>query len=105
MQITDLQKVLVTVDPKDAAGYDVDAVIGFSVDDETVLTLADNVLDDGTVDPKSKWAVSGAPGSAVVTVDVPTTEGNPDLTATLAVDVVTSGVATVDIVTGDPVAK
>lgn len=104
-QITDSQKVLITVEPQDAAGYDVDVPIAFSVDDETVITLADNVLADGSVDPKSKWIVSGAPGSAIVTVSVPTVEGQPDLTATLAVDVVAGGVATVNITTGDATDK
>lgn len=63
------------------------------------------MLGDGTTDPKSKWVVSGAPGSAVVTVSVPTMPDMPDLTATLAVDVVPGGVAIVNLVTGDPIDK
>jgi len=105
VQIVDTQKFLLSADPEDAAGYDVDVPIAFTVDNPAVATLADVMLDDGTADPKAKWVLSGAPGSAVVTVSVPTTPGNPDLTATLAVDVVPGGVATVDLVTGDPVDK
>lgn len=104
MQIVDTQKFQLSADPEDAAGYDVDVPINFSIDNPAVASLAD-VTVDGVVDPKSKWVVSGAPGSAVVTVTVPTTEGNPDLTATLAVDVVPGGVATVNLVTGDTVDK
>jgi hypothetical protein len=105
MQIVDTQKFQLTADPQDAAGYDVDVAIAFTIDNPAVATLADVMRDDGTADPKSKWVVSGAPGSAIVTVSVPTTEGNPDLTATLAVDVVPGGVATVNLVTGDAVDK
>lgn len=105
MQIVDVQKFQLTADPQDAAGYDVDVPIGFAIDNTTVATLEDVLMADGSVDPKSKWVVSGAPGSAVVTVSVPTTPDNPDLTATLAVDVVPGGVATVNLVTGDPVDK
>lgn len=105
MQIVDTQKFQLTADPQDAAGYDVDVPITFTIDNAAVATVADVTLDDGTTDPKSKWIVAGAPGSAVVTVSVPTTEGNPDLTATLAVDVVPGGVATVQLVTGDAVDK
>ena len=105
MQIVDTQKFQLSADPEDAAGYDVDVPISFTTSDSTVVTLEDITLGDGTADPKSKWVVSGAPGSAVVTVSVPTAEGQPDLTATLAVDVVPGGVATVQLVTGDPVDK
>lgn len=105
MQIVDTQKFQLSADPQDAAGYDVDAVITFAVDNAAVASIEDVTLADGTVDPKSKWIVSGAPGSAVVTVSVPTSEGNPDLSATLAVDVVPGGVAIVNLVTGDAVDK
>ncbi|WP_405490457.1 hypothetical protein [Nocardia sp. NBC_00511] len=105
MQIVDTQKFQLTADPQDAAGYDVDAAISFSVDNSAVASIVDVTLDDGTIDPKSKWIVSGQPGSAVVTVSVPTSEGNPDLTATLAVDVVPGGVAIVNLVAGDAVDK
>lgn len=105
MQIIDTQKFKLSADPEDAAGYDVDVPIAFTVDNPAVATLEDATLDDGSIDPKSKWVVSGAPGSAVVTVSVPTSEGNPDLTATLAVDVVPGGVAIVQLVAGDPIDK
>lgn len=96
---------MLSADPQDAAGYDVDVPIGFAIDNTTVATLEDVLLADGSTDPKSKWVVSGAPGSAVITVSVPTAPDMPDLTATLAVDVVPGGVATVTLVAGDPVDK
>lgn len=105
MQIVDTQKFQLTVEPEDAAGYDVDVPITFAIDSTTVATLEDVLMADGTADPKSKWVISAAPGSAVVTVSVPTTPDNPDLTATLAVDVVPGGVATVALVTGAAVDK
>lgn len=105
MQIVDTQKFQLSADPQDAAGYDVDVPITFTIDNPAIATLEDAILADGSIDPKSKWVVSGQPGSAVVTVSVPTSEGNPDLTATLAVDVVPGGVATVNLVTGDAVDK
>jgi hypothetical protein len=105
MQITDAQKFSLTADPEDAAGYDVDVPIAFASSDETIASLAEYLLPDGTQDLKSKWVVAGAPGSAIITVSVPTNEGLPDLTATLAVDVVPGGVATVTLVPGEPVDK
>ena len=104
MQINTGQKFRLTADPEDAAGYDVDVPITFTVRGNAVATLveyADPVT--GDIDPKSRWVVSGAPGSTVITVAVPTGAGLPDLTATLAVDVVTAGVATVELVAGEAV--
>ena len=103
VQINTGQKFSIAADPEDAAGYDVDVPVSYAVADETVATLAPFADDAGNDDPKSRWVVSGAPGSTVVTVTVPTVEGEPDLAVTLAVDVVAAGVATIDVTTGDPV--
>ena len=105
MQITDGQKFSLAADPEDAAGYDVEVPITFSVADESIATLAPVLDDAGLADPKSTWVVSGVPGSTIVTVSVPTGPDLPDLTATLAVDVVVGGVATIALVTGDAVDK
>lgn len=107
MQIIDTQKFKLTADPEDSAGFDVEVAVAFSIPDgDATVTLEDVLLDDGvTPDPKSKWIVAGTPGSTVVTVLVRPADGSADLTATLAVDVVTGGVATIALVSGDPVDK
>lgn len=93
------QKIHLAADPEDAAGYDVDVPVVFSVADESVVSLLS--IDD---EPKSVWAVSGAPGSTVVTVTVTKLDGT-ELTGTLAVDVVPADVAVVNIVAGEPEAE
>lgn len=91
------QKIQLTADPEDAAGYDVDVPVVFTVADDTVASIVDI-----PEDPKSVWVVSGAPGSTVVTATVTKLDGT-ELTGTLAVDVVPGDVAVVNIVAGDPV--
>jgi hypothetical protein len=98
-QITDTQKFQLTADPEDAAGYDVDVPVTFVTGDEGIATLA---AVDG--DPKSTWVVSGAPGSTVITATITTLAGT-QLSATLAVDVVTGDVAVVNLVAGEPTDK
>lgn len=93
------QKVRLTADPEDAAGFDVDVPVSFTVDDEAVATIV-NIEDD----PKSVWVVSGAPGSTVVTATVTNLAGDI-LTGTLAVDVVPADVAVVNIEAGEPEAE
>lgn len=91
------QKIQLTADPEDAAGYDVDVPVVFTVADDTVASIVDI-----PEDPKSVWVVSGAPGNTVVTATVTKLDGT-ELTGTLAVDVVPGDVAVVNIVAGDPV--
>jgi hypothetical protein len=93
------QKIKLTADPEDAAGYDVDVPVAFTVADESIVVI-DNIDDD----PKSVYVVSGAPGSTVVTATVTKLDGT-ELTGTLAVDVVPADVAVVNIVAGDPEAE
>ena len=93
------QKVLLTADPEDAAGFDVDVPVTYTVDDPSVVTLVP--VEDN---PKAVWAVSGAPGSAVVTATVTNLAGE-ELTGTLAVDVVPADVAVVKIDAGEPEAE
>lgn len=96
VQINTGEKFSVTIDTRDAAGYPTDATVEWSVADETVATV---VLDDG--DDQKGWVISGAPGSTVLTVTV---TDAPDLPpATLAIDVVPAGTATVAIATGPAV--
>lgn len=96
VQINTGQKFSVAIDTRDAAGYETDAVVEWSVADESVATV---VLDEG--DDQKGWVISGAPGSTVLTVTV---TDAPDLPpATLAIDVVPAGTATVQINTGPAV--
>lgn len=96
VQINTGEKFSVAIDTRDAAGYPTDATVEWSVADETVATV---VLDDG--DDQKGWVISGAPGSTVLTVTV---TDAPDLPpATLAIDVVPAGTATVQINTGPAV--
>ena len=90
------QKIPLSADPEDAAGYDVDVPVVFTVADESVATIVN--IDD---EPKSVWVVSGAPGSTVVTATVTNLAGEA-LTGTLAIDVVPADVAVVNIVAGEP---
>lgn len=96
VQINTGQKFSVAIDTRDAAGYPTDATVEWSIADETVATV---VLDDG--DDQKGWVISGAPGSTVLTVRV--TDVTPALEATLAVDVVPAGTATVQINAGPAV--
>jgi hypothetical protein len=96
VQINTGQKFSVAIDTRDAAGYPTDAVVEWSIADETVATV---VLDAG--DDQKGWVISGAPGSTVLTVRV--TDVEPALEATLAVDVVPAGTATVQINAGPAV--
>lgn len=96
VQINTGQKFSVAIDTRDASGYPTDATVEWSVADETVATV---VLDEG--DDQKGWVISGAPGSTVLTVRV--TDVEPALEATLAVDVVPAGTATVQINAGPAV--
>ncbi|AEV52239.1 hypothetical protein [Nocardia phage NBR1] len=90
------QMLKLTADPEDAAGYDVDVPVVFTVEDDAVATIRD-ISDD----PKSVYVVSGAPGSTVVTATVTKADGT-ELTGTLAIDVVPADVAAVNIEAGEP---
>ena len=95
MQINTGQKFDVTADTEDAAGYDTPETIAWSIDngDVAVLTVSE--------DTHTCTVTSGAPGSAVLTATV--TSMDPPLSATLAVDVVPAGTATIELVPGEPV--
>lgn len=98
VQINTGQKFSVELDAKDAAGYETDVDVTWTIDDTTIATVEVDPDDD-----QKGWVVSGAPGSCVLTVSVNGTD--PELSATLAVDVVPAGVATIELKTGDPVAE
>lgn len=93
MQLHDNEQVDVSVSTKDAKGFETPDEITWSVDNGDVVSLIG--ADDGT--SKTVTIVAGNPGSAVVTV----TDGV--LSATLAVDVVPGGTATIGITEGTPV--
>jgi len=88
VQLHDDEQFDLSVDTKDAKGFETQDVIDWSVDDESVATLT--VSDDG----RSATVVAGNPGSAVVTVS------DGVLSATEAVDVVAAGTATITLVEG-----
>lgn len=93
VQINTGQKFAVTCDTEDAAGYDTVETIEWSIDNADVASL---VI---APDTRSVEVISGAPGSAVLTASIPALS----LSATLAVDVVPAGTATIELVAGDPV--
>ncbi len=97
MQINTGQKFDVTADTEDAAGYDTNETIEWSIDNSDVASLI--VSEDG----KTCTVTSGAPGSAVLTASLPNLD--PPLSATLAVDVVPAGTATINLVASDPVSE
>ncbi|MFI6496924.1 hypothetical protein [Nonomuraea typhae] len=94
MQMNTGQKVTVTCDTEDAAGYDTVETIDWSLDNADVATL------QVSEDTRTCTVVSGAPGSAVLTATI--TSMDPPLSATLAVDVVPAGTATIELVPGEP---
>lgn len=96
VQINTGEKFSVAIDTRDAAGYPTDATVEWSIADETIATVTHDDADD-----QKGWVISGAPGSTVLTVRV--TDVEPPLEATLAVDVVPAGTATIAIATGPAV--
>lgn len=96
VQINTGEKFSVAIDTRDAAGYPTDATVEWSIADETIATVTHDDADD-----QKGWVISGAPGSTVLTVRV--TDVEPPLEATLAVDVVPAGTATVQINAGPAV--
>lgn len=96
VQINTGQKFSVAIDTRDAAGYPTDATVEWVIADTNVATVVHDDADD-----QKGWVVSGAPGSTVLTVRV--TDVEPPLEATLAVDVVPAGTATVQINAGPAV--
>jgi hypothetical protein len=89
VQIHDNEQFTVTAEADDAKGFPTGDPIAFTSSDESVFTV---VAGD---DPSTITVVAGVPGSAVLTA----TDG--EITATLAVDVVPAGAATVALTTGD----
>lgn len=90
-QLHDNEKFTVTADTEDAKGFDTAEVIEWTIDVPEVASLT--VSDD----TKSVEVVAGSPGSAVLTANVPAL----GLSATLAVDVVPGGTATIELAVGD----
>ena len=90
MQLHDDEKTSLTVDTKDARGFETADTVTWSIDDGSVASLT--VSDDG----RSCTVVAGSPGSATITV----TDSDAGLTATEAIDVVPGGTAMISIVEG-----
>lgn len=97
MQMNTGQKFSVIADTKDASGFDTPETIAWSIDNLDVATL------QVSEDTHTCTVVSGTPGSAVLTATV--TSLDPPLSATLAVDVVPAGTATINLVASDPVSE
>jgi hypothetical protein len=93
MQLHDDEKCTVTADTRDAKGFETADAIRWEVDDTAIVTA--NVSDDG----RSCEFVAGSPGSAVATVTDDSVD--PPLSATLAIDVVPGGTATIQLTEGD----
>ncbi|WP_157253228.1 hypothetical protein [Nonomuraea typhae] len=95
MQMNTGQKCSIVCDTEDAAGYDTVETIEWSLDNPDVATL------QVSEDTRTCTVVSGAPGSAVLTASIPAL----GLSATLAVDVVPAGTATIELVPGEVVSE
>lgn len=93
VQIHDDEQFTLTVDTKDAKGFETADDISWLVDDGTTVSLS--VSEDG----RTCTVVAGSPGSAVITVTDNST--TPALVATEAVDVVPGGTATITLTEGD----
>jgi hypothetical protein len=96
VQIHDDETFTLTVNTRDARGFETADTIDWAVDNGDVLSL--QISDDS----RSCRVVAGTPGSAVVTVT--DTAIDPQLSATEAVDVVPGGTATITLTEG-PVEK
>lgn len=92
MQLHDDEKVALTVDTKDAKGFETADAVTWTIDDGSVASLS--VSDDG----RSCEVVAGSPGSAVITV----ADDAAGLSVTEAIDVVAAGTATISIGEGTP---
>lgn len=90
-QLHDNETFTVTADTEDAKGYDTAESIEWSIDNADVASLT------VSEDTKSVDVIAGAPGSAVLTANIPAL----GLSATLAVDVVPAGTATIELAVGD----
>ncbi|WP_436759314.1 hypothetical protein [Streptosporangium sp. V21-05] len=86
-----------SIDAKDAAGFPTRPNVQWSIDDPAVAELR------VSEDEQTCVVVSGAPGSAVLTVTIEdeNSEGQEPLSATHAIDVVPAGTATIELVAGD----
>ncbi len=89
VQIHDNEKFDVTAVADDAKGFATADTVTFTPSDPTVFTLTPSATD-----PMTSTVVAGVPGSAVLTVSDGT------LSATLAVDVVPAGAATIALTEG-----
>lgn len=107
IEFVDVEKVLLSISPKDADGHTVQGPFTWSVVNQQpapgetgdVLTL--DVQPDGL----SAWAVSGAPGTATVEVsyDVPGTDD--DLVEAIDVTIKTGQPGALNLSAGAPVAE
>jgi len=90
VQIHDNEQFSLTVDTRDAKGFETPDAVTWTVDNDAVAALV------VSADTRSCTIVAGSPGSAVVTV----TDSDAGLSATEAVDVVAAGTATISLVEG-----
>ena len=88
VQLHDNEQFDLTVDTKDAKGFETQDQVTWSSADESVATV---VVSDDT---RTATVVAGNPGSTTITVSDGT------LTATEAIDVVAAGTATISLVEG-----
>lgn len=92
IEIVDAEKVLLSISPKDEDGRAVvDPEILWGSTDESVITL------EVAEDKLSAWAVSGAPGVAVVTV------AHGDLSERMQITVKTGEPGSLNLSAGAPV--
>ncbi|MEU4410782.1 hypothetical protein AB0F88_40280 [Streptosporangium sp. NPDC023963] len=94
-------KFSLSIAAKDAAGFATTPNVQWTIDDPAVAEL------QVSEDEQTCVVVSGAPGSAVLTVTIEgeNEEGTEPLSVTHAVDVVPAGTATIELVAGDVVSE
>lgn len=90
MQLHDNEQFTLTVDTRDAKGFETPDAVTWTIDAADVAALV------VAADTRSCTIVAGSPGSAVVTV----TDTDAGLSATEAIDVVPAGTATITLVEG-----
>lgn len=98
-QMNTSKKFTLSIAAKDAAGFATTPNVTWTIDNPDVAEL--QVAED----EQTCVVVSGAPGSAVLTVTIEdeNAEGEEPLSVTHAVDVVPAGTATIELVAGDVV--
>lgn len=103
VELVDVEKVLLSISPKDADNRDVELpAASWSSSDTSVISLEPAQDDAGADQPNARWARSGAPGSATVTV-VSTLASGESLTESILLTVKVGEPSALNLSAGAPV--